>query len=366
MPSASASAKEPIVSVGPPSNRGVHAPPRSSVRQRPPEAKPTRSGFSSARRSGAEKTRAQSMSGQTKQDLRKEASWINRVCEQASSLFLARPRRQSWMTKSPERGSTSEAANAERGAARRRVASMEAVLLSLFCSKRGAPSNPLPLRPGGEGTGDLELPGQLGGEAPGRGDVELAVADLAIGNVVAAVAEVAADDGDSAEGEVPGDAGVGLVERVGPERVAPVQRALRLVAHRHEGAGPARPRVRDADVPEIARDELQPSPVHDTQVPVGCEEGELDEAGIVVGVTGGEPESLGEGGQITRLDLHPLEALAAGIGQRRLAADVGDTDDEVLENHVEERDIEGESPVEPPGLHPDLAGACPFRIEDPR
>src|SRR6266508_153479 len=159
MPSASASAKEPIVSVGPPSNRGVHAPPRSSVRQRPPEAKPTRSesgwldgaatsttrppwtsgptlrkrisersdafsissrfsypaclaaapmprrrgwnfwrscslvrsGFSSARRRGAEKTKALSTSGQTKQDLRKETSRMNRVCEQASNLFLASP-----------------------------------------------------------------------------------------------------------------------------------------------------------------------------------------------------------------------------------------------------------------------------------
>src|SRR6266540_2519271 len=78
----------------------------------------------------------------------------------------------------------------------------------------------------------LEAPCQLGGEAAGRGDVELAVADLAVGHIVAAVAEVPADDGDPAEGEIPGDAGVGLVERVGPEGVAPVHRALRLVAHR--------------------------------------------------------------------------------------------------------------------------------------
>src|SRR6266540_7489283 len=113
---------------------------------------------------------------------------------------------------------------------------MENVLISLFCSRRQLPRPTLsPRAAGGEGKEASEAPSQLGGEAAGRGDVELAVADLAVGHIVAAVAEVPADDGDPAEGEIPGDAGVGLVERVGPEGVAPVQRALRRSEERRVG-----------------------------------------------------------------------------------------------------------------------------------
>src|SRR5204863_9660172 len=121
-----------------------------------------------------------------------------------------------------------------------------------------------------------------------------------------------------------------------------------------------------AGVPDVAWDELQALAVHHSERAIRREEGEPDETGIVVGVTGGEREAFGKGRQVARLDLHPLEALAAGVGQGGLAVDVPYAHDRVLEDHVEEGDIEGERSVEPPRLEPHLARARPLRIEDLR
>src|SRR5262245_57894185 len=88
-------------------------------------------------------------------------------------------------------------------------------------------------------------------------DVELRVADLALGHRMAIVREIAPDQRclprTASERDTRVPLGVGRCR----ERVPPVEEALALVAHRNERAGPLRRGERELQVEQIARRQLE-------------------------------------------------------------------------------------------------------------
>src|SRR5256886_2967858 len=90
----------------------------------------------------------------------------------------------------------------------------------------------------------------------------------------------------------------------------------------------------------------------------------LLEKKIVVGVAGQERESGQRGRPVTQRELRSLEALAARVQQLWSAVRADVRDDEVLEDHVEQRHVERHLAVEPPRLQAGFAAPRPLGFQD--
>src|SRR5215471_17115817 len=90
----------------------------------------------------------------------------------------------------------------------------------------------------------------------------------------------------------------------------------------------------------------------------------MNVAGIVMRITAEEGEVRKRLRVIADLGLHSLESLLAGVGELGVSVRTHDRDDQVLEHHVKEGEIEGQLPVEPARLDADLTASSSFGLED--
>ena len=86
----------------------------------------------------------------------------------------------------------------------------------------------------------------------------------------------------------------------------------------------------------------------------------------MVRVTGQDREAGQRRRTEPQSELRSLEALAARVQELRLSRRTDIRDDQVLEDHVEERHVEGQLAIEPAGLQPDFAAAGPLGVQDLR
>src|ERR1039458_7318379 len=92
----------------------------------------------------------------------------------------------------------------------------------------------------------------------------------------------------------------------------------------------------------------------------------MDVRRVVVAVPGRERPALELRQRPHELGVHSLESFLAGIHERGLPVLVDGGDDEVLEVHVEERDIERQRATRPARLQADLAGTRALRLQNAR